>query len=94
MSGTPVPFRDNIVDENGKVTRIWQRFFESFVVTESANLQVGQLFFTTNTSSPEDILGYGTWEMFGTGRLVLDVDTGQPANSSSTVTIYVWRRTA
>lgn len=38
---------------------------------------IGAVFIAVVDTDPADLLGYGTWEAFGTGRTLVGVDTGQ-----------------
>lgn len=38
---------------------------------------VGDIFITTREGNPADLLGYGTWTAFGTGKTLVGVDTSQ-----------------
>lgn len=39
---------------------------------------IGSLFFSSLPDDPAGTLGYGSWESYGTGRVVVGVDPGQP----------------
>ena len=43
---------------------------------EDVPLAIGALYFTTNDVNPSVELGYGTWSLYGPGRAVVCVDTG------------------
>lgn len=40
--------------------------------------QVGDLFYTTRSGNPSSLLGYGTWALYGAGRVGVCVDTTDP----------------
>lgn len=42
---------------------------------------VGCLYFTRRTENPRDILGFGTWERYGSGRMIVSLDPGNEALS-------------
>lgn len=39
---------------------------------------VGALFFCTASANPGELLGFGTWESFGAGRVLVGVDPSDP----------------
>lgn len=39
---------------------------------------VGALYFTRRSENPRDILGFGTWVRYGTGRMIVSLDPGNP----------------
>lgn len=39
---------------------------------------VGSLFISTLAGSPAEVLGYGVWESYGAGRVIVGVDPEQP----------------
>lgn len=71
--GTPI-----IVDE----TTDTPYYLKSGVVTPFAGggsgseLPVGAIFVSIDPTNPATTLGYGTWAAFGTGRVLVGVDTG------------------
>jgi len=41
-----------------------------------ARYPIGKLYFSTVSTNPATILGFGTWTAFGTGKIPIGVDTG------------------
>lgn len=39
---------------------------------------VGSIFVTVSTTPPAELLGYGTWEAFGAGRVLVGLDPSNP----------------
>ena len=37
---------------------------------------VGSIFISVSATNPKDLLGYGTWVAFGTGKVLIGIDTG------------------
>jgi len=67
---------------------------QSLQIVTGLGFVIGQIYISILSTDPSISLGFGTWVIFGTGRIVLDVDVGAPENLSSTVTVYLWKRTA
>lgn len=38
---------------------------------------IGSIFMSANATNPADLLGFGTWTAFGTGRMPVAIDSGQ-----------------
>lgn len=39
---------------------------------------VGAIYISTSSANPATALGYGTWSAFGTGRVLVGIDTSDP----------------
>lgn len=48
-----------------------------FQLTAERLLPVGSIFTTVSNANPADLLGFGTWEAFGSGRVLVGLDAGQ-----------------
>lgn len=63
-------------DENDVVT---VAFLQNF------NWPVGSVYITVDTRDPKDIFGFGEWERFAPGRVIIGSGTGVDANSDTQV---------
>lgn len=48
-----------------------------FQSTAERLLPVGSIFTTVTSTNPADLLGFGTWQAFGAGRVLVGIDAGQ-----------------
>jgi hypothetical protein len=55
-----------------------------------AAFPVGSIFITVSDTDPSTLLGYGTWELFGTGRVLIGQDTGNPNFTTLEMTGSGW----
>jgi len=56
------------------------------VVVPLAAYPVGSIFMHTTSTNPATLLGGGTWARFGSGRVLVGVDDGDPALNSPNIT--------
>jgi hypothetical protein len=48
------------------------------LLTQYQAFPIGSIFTTISAANPLSLLGYGTWEAFGAGRVLVGVDTSDP----------------
>lgn len=69
----------NFIEEGGVLLSLNQS--EETLNADSGGIRqawpVGSIFFSTVEGNPAELLGYGTWESFGAGRMPVGVDTAE-----------------
>lgn len=80
-SQMPLPTEDFIDPRTGKISRSWFLYLRDLtrLVNAPANAwPIGSIFTTVDTSAPSDLLGFGTWEAFGEGRVMVGLKASDP----------------
>jgi hypothetical protein len=73
-----VPFTETGRDGVLYIAKPWFRFLESVMANVNAAERawpVGSVFITTSAEEPFDLFGFGTWQAFGAGRVLVGLDS-------------------
>lgn len=64
-----------IIDQNGRAAPEFLRWLAAYV---REAWPVGSIFATVNEQNPANLIGYGRWEAFGAGRVLVGQDATDP----------------